>query len=45
MLTRAGDKPVTEADVAADLEAGAPRNDDGTVNFLHYTAWLTKKAS
>ena len=24
----------------SDLEAGAPRNADGTVNLVHYAAWL-----
>ena len=24
----------------ADLEAGAPRNPDGTLNLVHYAAWL-----
>ncbi len=23
-----------------DLEAGAPRNPDGTINLIHYAAWL-----
>lgn len=44
-LTRAGDKPVAEVDVQQDIEAGAPKNPDGTVNFLHYVAWLATKAS
>jgi len=26
-----------------DMEAGAPRNADGTVNILHYAAWLNVK--
>lgn len=44
-LTRAGDKPVTEAEVQKDIEAGAPTNPDGSVNFLHFAAWLAAKAS
>jgi len=28
--------------VQEDLEAGAPRNPDGTVNLIHYAAWLNK---
>ena len=27
----------------ADLTHGAPQNADGTINFLHYTAWLLKE--
>ncbi len=26
--------------IEADLEAGAPRNADGTINLVHYAAWL-----
>jgi hypothetical protein len=26
-----------------DLAAGAPRNADGTLNLLHYAAWLNLK--
>jgi len=42
-LSRAG-KPVTEADVLADVAAGAPAQPDGSINFLHYAAWLTKNS-
>lgn len=42
-LSRAGGNAVSAADIAADIEAGAPKNEDGTVNLLHYTAWLATK--
>ena len=29
--------------IAADLDAGAPRNPDGTINLMHYAAWLVKE--
>ncbi|MCA8950243.1 MAG: hypothetical protein KDE27_12130 [Planctomycetes bacterium] len=29
--------------VAADLEAGAPTNPDGTVNLVHYAAWCVRE--
>ena len=29
--------------VEEDLEAGAPRNPDGTINLVHYAAWLNLK--
>jgi hypothetical protein len=29
--------------IAADLDAGAPRNQDGTVNLVHYAAWLIRE--
>ena len=27
----------------SDFAVGAPRNDDGTVNFIHYMAWILKE--
>ena len=38
---RAG-SPVTEEMLQADLAAGAPENADGTINLVHYAAWLAK---
>jgi hypothetical protein len=29
--------------IAADLDAGAPRNPDGTINLVHYAAWMLKE--
>ena len=29
----------------ADVESGAPLNPDGTLNLVHYAAWLVKEAS
>jgi hypothetical protein len=31
--------------VKADLAAGAPANADGTINLVHYAAWLAREAS
>jgi hypothetical protein len=45
VLTRLGGKPVTEAMLRADIDAGAPTNADGTVNLVHYAAWLVKEMS
>ena len=28
--------------LAADLEAGAPRNEDGTINLVEFAAWIVK---
>jgi len=28
--------------VEEDLAAGAPRNPDGTINLVHYAAWLNR---
>lgn len=43
LLTRVGGQPVTVAMLEADREAGAPRNADGTINLVHYAAWLLKE--
>ncbi len=43
VLTRLGGKAVTEAMLRADIEAGAPANTDGTLNLVHYAAWLVKE--
>ena len=45
VLTRLGGKPVTEAMIHADIDAGAPVNADGSVNLVHYAAWLVKEMS
>jgi hypothetical protein len=31
---------IPAAHIAADVDAGAPTNGDGTINLLHYAAWL-----
>ena len=45
ILAAAGNRRITEAMVRADIDAGAPVNADGTVNLLHYTAWLTREVA
>jgi len=45
VLSRVGSSPVTEAMLRADLDAGAPANADGTINLVHYTAWLVKETA
>lgn len=44
-LTSASGNPVTEEMVREDIAAGAPTNPGGTINLLHYAAWLVKKIS
>lgn len=29
--------------IRADIREGAPANPDGTINLVHYTAWLAKR--
>jgi hypothetical protein len=43
VLSAAGWKPVTVEMVRDDIEAGAPTNPDGTLNLMHYAAWLVKE--
>ncbi len=43
LLSKMGGEPVTEAMLQTDIEAGAPANRDGTINLVHYAAWLVKE--
>ena len=44
LLRRAGARSLTEERLQVDLKAGAPLNGDGTVNLIHYAAWLAREA-
>ncbi len=43
VLTRAGGFTVSEEMLRADIDAAAPTNADGTVNLVHYAAWLVRE--
>ncbi|MEX1230844.1 MAG: hypothetical protein WEB58_11440 [Planctomycetaceae bacterium] len=43
LLSKVGAFAVTEAMLHDDVEAGAPTNADGTINLVHYAAWLVKQ--
>ena len=43
VLTKAGSKTISVEQLAADIEAGAPTNSDGTLNLVFYVAWLVKE--
>jgi hypothetical protein len=45
LLKRAGSRYVSENAIRKDIESGAPTNPDGTINLIHYTAWLVKEAN
>lgn len=45
LLKRAGSRYASEDAVRKDIESGAPTNPDGTINLIHYTAWLVKEAN
>jgi hypothetical protein len=43
LLARVGGQMVTVEMLQADVAAGAPTNADGTINLVHYAAWLLKE--
>lgn len=45
VLSASGWKPVTVEMVDADIDDGAPMNGDGTINLVHYSAWLVREMS
>jgi hypothetical protein len=42
LLSAAGGRQVTPAQVQADIDAGAPVLPGGRINLVHYTAWLLR---
>jgi hypothetical protein len=45
LLSRAGGWPITAEMIEDDLDSGAPENPEGTINLVHYAAWLVKGMS
>jgi hypothetical protein len=45
VLSRMGGKPVTTDMLEVDIDAGAPTNPDGSINLVHYAAWLVREMS
>ena len=43
LLSRAGGQSISAAMLQADLSAGMPANADGTINLVHYAAWLVRE--
>jgi hypothetical protein len=43
LLSAAAKVRVPVEQITADLEAGASRNPDGTINLVHYAAFLVKE--
>jgi len=44
LLKHAGSSHASEEAIRKDVEKGAPVNQDGTINLIHYAAWLIKEA-
>lgn len=40
LLASASKRAITVDHVHADINDGAPTNPDGTINLVHYVAWL-----
>ena len=40
LLARVSGHAITDAMISDDLASGAPVNPDGTINLVHYAAWL-----
>ena len=45
VLSAAGRRVISPDMIREDLAAGAPTNPDGTINLVHYTAWLAKNVA
>ena len=43
ILAAVGARHATVENLRHDIEAGAPANADGTINLVHYAAWLAKE--
>ena len=42
VLSASGPSPITVEILQADIDDGAPVNPNGTMNLVHYAAWLVK---
>ncbi|MCA9090818.1 MAG: hypothetical protein KDA90_19530 [Planctomycetaceae bacterium] len=42
LLSKAGARLIRVEQIEADVAAGAPTNDDGTINLVMYAAWLSE---
>lgn len=45
VITQTGGIRLTAADLKADVDAGAPVNEDGTISLIAYAAWLVREVS
>ena len=43
ILSAVGGRQISEKMIRADIDASAPSNPDGTMNLVHYTAWLARE--
>lgn len=45
ILRKSGSRYISPETIDADIEAGAPVNEDGSLNLVEYAAWLLKEAN
>ena len=45
LVSKASSKPLTVETLNRHIANGAPVNEDGTINIIHYTAWLTREVA
>ena len=45
LLTKIGSASISMSALEMDIASGMPVNDDGTVNLIHYAAWLLHEKS
>lgn len=45
LLAKVGGQSVSDEMIRGDIDAGAPTNPDGTLNLVHYAAWLVREMS
>lgn len=45
LLTKVGSSTISAESLDADIAQGAPVNEDGTINLIHYAAWLIRETN
>jgi hypothetical protein len=43
LLSAAAKIRIPEENIALDIDSGAPTNQDGSINLVHYIAWMVKE--
>lgn len=43
VLSKAGGRVIRADQIESDVAAGAPQNDDSTINLITYAAWLARE--
>ena len=43
IISKCSGQNITAETIQNDITAGAPVNADGTINLVHYAAWLVKE--